>query len=75
VERRRKPARLPSVLTRDEAHKLFVHLHGMPRLTAGLLHGRGLRLMSEGVPRKDAPLPFARPTDLGSPTSYAVATF
>jgi integron integrase len=45
VERAKKPARLPVVLTRDEVHKLFAHLHGMPRLMAGLLYGSGLRLM------------------------------
>ena len=45
VERAKKPARLPVVLTRDEVHKLFGHLHGTPRLMAGLLYGSGLRLM------------------------------
>jgi site-specific recombinase XerD len=45
VERVRKPARLPVVLTREEVHKLFIHLHGTARLMAGLLYGSGLRLM------------------------------
>ena len=45
VERARKPARLPVVLTRDEVHKIFAHLHGTPRLMVGLLYGSGLRLM------------------------------
>ena len=45
VERARKPARLPVVLTRDEVHKIFAHLHGTNRLMAGLLYGSGLRLM------------------------------
>src|SRR6266513_5669321 len=45
VERAKKPARLPVVLTRDEVHKIFVHLHGTNRLMAGLLYGSGLRLM------------------------------
>jgi integron integrase len=45
VERIKRPARVPVVLTRDEVHKLFAHLHGMPRLMAGLLYGSGLRLM------------------------------
>ena len=45
VERARKPARLPVVLTRDEVHRLFAHLHGTPKLMAGLLYGSGLRLM------------------------------
>jgi integron integrase len=45
VERAKKPARLPVVLTRDEVHKIFGHLHGIARLMAGLLYGSGLRLM------------------------------
>jgi integron integrase len=45
VERAKKPTRLPVVLTRDEVHKIFAHLHGMHRLMAGLLYGSGLRLM------------------------------
>jgi integron integrase len=45
VERARKPARLPVVLTRDEVKKIFHSLHGTPRLMAGLLYGSGLRLM------------------------------
>jgi integron integrase len=45
VERAKKPARVPVVLTRDEIHKLFSHLHGTARLMAGLLYGSGLRLM------------------------------
>ena len=45
VERAKKPARLPVVLTRDEVHKIFAHLHGTTRLMAGLLYGSGLRLM------------------------------
>jgi integron integrase len=45
VERAKKPVRLPVVLTHDEVHKIFAHLHGTPRLMAGLLYGSGLRLM------------------------------
>jgi integron integrase len=45
VERAKRPVRLPVVLTRDEVHKIFAHLHGMVRLMAGLLYGSGLRLM------------------------------
>src|SRR6267378_4555610 len=45
VERAKTPARLPVVLTRDEVHKIFAHLHGTHRLMAGLLYGSGLRLM------------------------------
>ena len=46
VERATKPKRLPVVLGRDEVHKVIAHLHGMPRLMAGLLYGSGLRLMA-----------------------------
>ncbi len=45
VERAKKPARLPVVLTRDEVQRVFAHLQGTPRLMAGLLYGSGLRLM------------------------------
>jgi len=45
VERAKRPKRIPVVLTRDEVHKIFAHLHGTPRLMAGLLYGSGLRLM------------------------------
>jgi integron integrase len=45
VERAKKPARLPVVLTRDEVRELFRQLHGTSRLMAGLLYGSGLRLM------------------------------
>src|SRR5438270_12884647 len=45
VERAKKSARLPIVLTRDEVHKLVSHLRGTARLMAGLLYGSGLRLM------------------------------
>src|SRR5207247_3629121 len=37
VERAKKPAQLPVVLTRDEVHKIFAHLHGTNRLMVGLL--------------------------------------
>jgi integron integrase len=45
VERAKKPTRLPVVLSREEVHRVFSHLHGTPRLMAGLLYGSGLRLM------------------------------
>jgi integron integrase len=45
VERAKKPVRLPVVLTRDEVHKIFAHVHGTARLMAGLLYGSGMRLM------------------------------
>jgi integron integrase len=45
VERARKPAKLPVVLTRSEVKEIFARLHGTPKLMAGLLYGSGLRLM------------------------------
>jgi integron integrase len=45
VQRAKRPARLPVVLTRDEVHQIFGNLHGAHRLMAGLLYGSGLRLM------------------------------
>jgi len=45
VERAKKPRRLPVVLTRDEARRIFEHLRGTHRVMAGLLYGGGLRLM------------------------------
>jgi integron integrase len=63
VERAKKPARLPVVLTRDEVHKIFAYLHGTPRLMAGLLYGSGLRLMECVRLRvKDADFGYARIT-------------
>jgi integron integrase len=45
VERAKKPARLPVVLSSDEVQKILEHLHGPRRLMAGLLYGSGMRLM------------------------------
>jgi integron integrase len=45
VERAKKPARLPVVLTRAEVREIFSHLNGTTKLMAGLLYGSGLRLM------------------------------
>lgn len=45
VERAKKPVRVPVVLSRDEVHKVFAHLHGTPKLMAALLYGSGLRLL------------------------------
>jgi integron integrase len=45
VERAKRPARLPVVLTRDEVHTILAQLYGTCRLMAGLLYGSGLRLM------------------------------
>jgi integron integrase len=46
--RAKKPQRLPTVLTRDEVHRLFDELTSTHRLIAQLLYGSGLRLM-EGL--------------------------
>lgn len=45
VERAKKPPKLPVVLSRGEVKQIFAHLHGVPKLMAGLLYGSGLRLM------------------------------
>lgn len=45
VERARKPSKLPVVLTHAEMKRVFAHLHGVPKIMAGLLYGSGLRLM------------------------------
>jgi integron integrase len=44
VIRAARPKRLPVVLSRDEVHKLFGRLDGVPHLVASLLYGAGLRL-------------------------------
>jgi integron integrase len=63
VERAKRPARLPVVLTRDEVRKIFAHLHGIYRLMAGLLYGSGLRLMECVRLRvKDVDFAYARIT-------------
>jgi len=43
--RAKKPKRLPSVLTKEEMHRVLGHLSGTHLLTAKLLYGSGLRLM------------------------------
>ncbi len=43
--RAKKPKRLPTVLTKEEVHRLFQHMSGTPLLMARLLYGAGLRLM------------------------------
>jgi integron integrase len=63
VERVKKPARVPVVLTPDEVRRVFAQLHGMPRLMAGLLYGSGLRLMEAVRLRvKDVDFGYARIT-------------
>jgi integron integrase len=61
VERAKKPAKLPVVLTKDEVHRLFQHLRGTHRLMATLLYGSGLRLMEAVRLRvKDVDFGYAR---------------
>ena len=45
VERAKRPARLPVVLTREEVGRILQKLHGAHRIMAELLYGSGLRLM------------------------------
>jgi integron integrase len=45
VERAKRPPKVPVVLSRAELKQIFAHLHGVPKLMAGLLYGSGLRLM------------------------------
>ena len=41
----KRPHRLPSVLTRDEVHRVLREMRGVPQLVASLLYGGGLRLL------------------------------
>lgn len=43
--RAKKPKRLPTVLTKDEAHRLLDRLPAEHQLTAKLLYGSGVRLL------------------------------
>jgi integron integrase len=45
VQRAKKPAKLPVVLSREEVRRVFAHLKGGTRIMAALLYGSGLRLM------------------------------
>jgi len=45
MERAKRPARLPVVLTAAEVRAVLAHLEGRHRLMANLLYGAGLRLM------------------------------
>src|SRR5438552_6349264 len=44
LERAKRPARLPNVLTRDEVQRLLARMQGVKWLLASLLYGAGLRL-------------------------------
>jgi len=45
VVRAKRPKRLPVVLTRDEVHAVFRHLHGEILTAAMLMYGAGLRVL------------------------------
>ncbi|MCK9488834.1 MAG: integron integrase [Xanthomonadales bacterium] len=45
IQRAKKPTRLPTVLTQQEAAMLLAHLRGTQWLVASLLYGSGLRLL------------------------------
>ena len=45
VVRAKRPKRLPTVLSQDEARCLLVPMEGRPQLLASLLYGTGMRLM------------------------------
>jgi integron integrase len=45
VAHARRPARLPAVMTREEAAAVLSKLDGTPKLMASLLYGSGLRLL------------------------------
>jgi integron integrase len=45
IERARRPARVPVVLTREEARRVLSHTRGAYRLMGALLYGSGLRVM------------------------------
>jgi integron integrase len=63
VERAKKPARLPVVLSREEVRRLLSRMSGTSRLMAGLLYGSGLRLMECARLRvKDVDFAYARIT-------------
>ncbi|TAK83313.1 MAG: integron integrase [Betaproteobacteria bacterium] len=44
LERAQRPARVPTVLTRDEAQRLLAQMRGTQWLMASLMYGAGLRL-------------------------------
>ncbi len=59
VERAKKPAKLPVVLTAEEVRRIFQQLAGKEKLMAQLLYGSGLRLM-ECVRLRIKDVDFAR---------------
>jgi integron integrase len=59
ITRAKKPQRLPTVLTEEEARRVLGHLDGVTWLMASLLYGTGMRLM-ECVRLRVKDVDFAR---------------
>jgi len=57
--RAKRPKRLPTVLSREEAHRVLNAMSGTPQLIAKLLYGSGLRLM-EAIRLRVKDLDFAQ---------------
>lgn len=45
IVRAKKPLRLPTILTHEEVHRIFLHMRGAPLLMVSLMYGSGLRLL------------------------------
>jgi integrase len=59
VVRAKRPKRVPTVLSKDEARCLLAHMEGRPQLLARLLYGTGMRL-KEGLRLRVKDVDFAR---------------
>jgi len=59
IERAKRPARLPTVLTIEEVQRVFAHLQGTTHLMTSLLYGAGLRL-TEGLGLRVKDIDFDR---------------
>ncbi|WP_329742122.1 integron integrase [Dyella sp. A6] len=59
MTRAKRPARVPTVLSRDEVTRLLARMDGRPWLLASLLYGAGLRLM-EALRLRVKDVDFAR---------------
>ena len=58
VVRATRPAKLPTVLSRDEVRRVLTRMDGTPRLVATLLYGTGMRLL-EGLRLRVKDVDFA----------------
>lgn len=59
ITRATRPRRIPTVLSRDEIHRLFAAMDGRAGLIANLLYGTGMRLM-EGLRLRIHDVDFSR---------------